>query len=117
MFNVQQIWNRVFRQGDDTLATKPQPPTGWKCVADTVTSATPNEATEFGFGLADGDVSEAVTIINDGASAILVSLDGGETYGSVGAGASYVWDVARASVHVKSAAASQAFTLWVGGAF
>ena len=117
MLSVQQIINRIFRSADSTLAIKQSPPTGWKVVADTITSTTEDEASEFDFGLAAGELSDGLHITNDGTAAILVSLDGGATYRSIDVGATLECDVARTSVHVKSAAASQAFTLMVGGAF
>lgn len=105
------------RQIVNTGAMKLVLPTGLRN-ADAVTSNVAGVAVEFGFGLAEGELSESLFIRNDGTSAIEVSLDGGDTYGALAAGASMAdISVARASIHVKSAAVSQPFVLWVGGAF
>ena len=94
---------------------KNEPPTAIVAVANTVTSDTPDEATEFSFGLPAGVLSETVEITNTGTADISISLDGGNTYLlAITPGQSLEYAVARTSLHAKSASASQAFSVAVG---
>lgn len=97
--------------------TKNEPPTAFKALASTVTGATPNTVTEHVFGLSADKRSESLFIRNDGTAVISISLDGGLTFFDVSVGGTVECEVARTSLHAKSASASQSFTVLVGGEF
>ena len=115
---AEQVLNATLDLEGNSLNIEQELPTAYRAVTG-VTSATPDEATEYAFGLPDGVLSKSVTVRNRGSSPISISYDGGITYDDPIAVGSSIEDIAIAceSIFAKSAGVSQDFTILVGGDF